>query len=878
MIGKTLGTYEILSPLGKGGMGEVWRARDSKLGREVAIKTLPEEFAQDEERLARFEREAKLLASLNHPNIATIYGLEEHEGTRFLVLELVEGDTLAERLKRGAIPVEDSLRLALQIAEALEAAHDKGVIHRDLKPANVKVTPEGKVKVLDFGLAKAFMGDGSEANLTHSPTLSMAATQQGVILGTAAYMSPEQARGESADKRSDVWAFGVVLFEMLTGTGTFEGHTVSDVLAGVLARQPNWDSLPPNLHPRIRLLLERCLEKEAKNRYHDIADVRVDLETVLADPDGVIIQPVGEIVQAAPRSRLPWVAAVVLSTIVAGVAGWYLRPAEQRLVGRFRHVLPADQFFTAGRPSLAVAPDGDRFVYNTQEGLYLRSLEELDARHILEGDSLVFPFFSPGGEWITFYDFADQRLQKIPVTGGPPVTISEVDAFDGGSWGDDDTIFFGYPDEGLMRVSANGGIPELALAGDFSFPQILPNARAFLFMTQGSVAVQSLDSSEARVLFPGGLPLYAPSGHITYYREGVLFAVPFDPDTLEVTGGPVAILDDFQPPNYAISSTGTLVYQPTGAVTSDRILAFIGSGGGIEPLGVPTAEYLHPRLSPDGTTLAVGSLEDDGGVIWTYDLSGGRQIQQLTFDGGNFRPIWTPDGERITFTSDRDGTGAGSLYWQPGDGSAEAERLTTAEPGTGHLAGSWSPDGQVLAFTVRTCGTCFEIWTLSLVDGEYQTVPLYTGEDVVYMSPEFSPDGKWLAYASGPSVTDQDIYVEPFPPTGRRERISQDGGYWMFWSRDGSTLFYRSVSTSTGNRLRSVDIETEPDFSFPNEQVLPAEGFTVVAYHRDYDITPDGERFLMVFPADRSADALRNTTFNIVLNWFEELKVRVPVP
>ena len=874
--GTQLGHYEIVSALGKGGMGEVWRARDQKLGREVAIKTLPEEFAKDEERLARFEREAKLLASLNHPNIATIHGLEEDSGTRFLVLELVEGDTLADRLKRGAIPVEESLKLALQIAEALEAAHEKGVVHRDLKPANVKVTPDGKVKVLDFGLAKALMGDGADANLSHSPTLSMAATQQGVILGTAAYMSPEQARGESADKRSDVWAFGVVLFEMLTGTGTFEGHTVSDVLAGVLARHPNWDSLPHNLHPRIRLLLERCLEKEAKNRYHDIADVRVDLETVLADPDGVIIQPVGEIVQAAPRSRLPWVAAIVLSIVVAGAAGWYIRPAEQRLVGRFRYELPADQSFRSGQISLAIAPDGRHFVYVTLDGLYLRSLDELEARLILEADDgLSYPFFSPDGQWIAFYS-EGARLKKIPITGGPPVTISDVDVFQGGTWGEDDTIWFYQPAEGLMRVSANGGIPELALAGQFAVPRILPNGRAFLFFNQEGVAVQSLDSPEAKVLFPGQLPRYAASGHITYHLDGVLFAVGFDPDALEVTGGPVAILDDFQPPNYDLSSTGTLVYQPAGVVTPDRVLAFIGSGGGIEPIGVPPAEYLHPRLSPDGTTLAVGSLEDDGGVIWTYDLSDERQIQQLTFDGGNFRPIWTPDGERITFTSDRDGTA--SLYWQPADGSAEAERLTTAEQGTGHLPGSWSPDGQVLAFTVRTGPVDFEIWTLSVVDGEYQTEPLYDGEGRVYMSPEFSPDGKWLAYASGPLVTDQDIYVEPFPPTGRRERISQDGGYWMFWSRDGNTLFYRSVSNAAGNRLRSVDIDTEPDFSFTNEQVLPPEGFTVVAYNRDYDITPDGERILMVFPADRSVDASRNTVFNIVLNWFEELAERVPVP
>ena len=365
-------------------MGEVWRARDSKLGREVAIKTLPEEFAKDEERLARFEREAKLLASLNHPNIAAIYDLEEDNGTRFLVLELVEGDTLAERLKHGAIPVEESLKLALQIAEALDAAHEKGVIHRDLKPANIKVTPHGKVKVLDFGLAKAFAGDGSDVNLSQSPTLSMAATQQGVILGTAAYMSPEQARGQEVDKRADIWAFGVVLFEMLTGRGTFDGGTVSDVLAGVLRADPDWNSLPPNLHPRIRLLLERCLEKESKDRYGDISDARVDVQKVLADPSGVIVQPVADVVHVPPKPLLPWVAlAVALSMIVSSVAIWNLKPAPPRLVKRLSHVLPADQSFTGvGRGLVSISPDGSQLVYVANEQLYLRNLDQMESRPI----------------------------------------------------------------------------------------------------------------------------------------------------------------------------------------------------------------------------------------------------------------------------------------------------------------------------------------------------------------------------------------------------------------------------------------------------------------------------------------------------------------
>ena len=421
--GTQLGSYEILSPLGKGGMGEVWRARDQKLGREVAIKTLPEEFAKDEERLARFEREAKLLASLNHPNIAAIYGLEEDNGTRFLVLELVEGDTLAERLKRGAIPVEESLKLALQIAEALEAAHEKGVIHRDLKPANIKVTPEGKVKVLDFGLAKAFAGDGADVSLSQSPTLSMAATQQGVILGTAAYMSPEQARGESTDQRADVWAFGVVLFEMLTGRGTFDGKTVSDILASVLKLDPEWKSLPPNLHPRLRLLLERCVAKESRDRYHGIADARVDIQKVLADPDGVLVQPVDEVGQAAPRPMLRWIAVTaVISVIVGGVAFWSLigrAPDESRPLARFTIETPPDGPIVTtgfGLRVVTIAPDGSRIAYASSPAgpasrqIYVRRIDELDATVLrgTEGGGTA-PFFSPDGQSIGFVSGLDGR-------------------------------------------------------------------------------------------------------------------------------------------------------------------------------------------------------------------------------------------------------------------------------------------------------------------------------------------------------------------------------------------------------------------------------------------------------------------------------------
>jgi serine/threonine protein kinase len=457
MVGKTLAHYEITSQLGKGGMGEVYRARDQKLGRDVAIKVLPEEFAKDADRVARFQREAKLLASLNHPNIAAIYGLEESAGTNFLVLELVEGETLADRLKRGPLAVEECLRLALQVAEALEAAHEKGVIHRDLKPANIKVTPEGKVKVLDFGLAKAFAGAREDVTLSNSPTLSVAATQQGVILGTAAYMSPEQARGKSVDKKADIWAFGVVLFEMLTGRQAFTGETVSDTLASVLAREPGWQSLAANLHPRIRLLLERCLEKEVKDRCSGIGEVRADIEKVLADPNGVFAQTIAT---ASPRTKLrtmlSWFTAVfLLGLIIAGAAVWILKPQEPRQVVRFDYQLPeGQQFSDLSYLVVAVSPDGKQFVYSTPKGLYLRSVNELTAKLIAgTEESVANPFFSPDGKWIGYCSVNDGKLKKIPINGGAPVMLCSATRLLGASWDADNTIVYSQPGSDIIIVT-----------------------------------------------------------------------------------------------------------------------------------------------------------------------------------------------------------------------------------------------------------------------------------------------------------------------------------------------------------------------------------------------------------------------------------------
>ena len=821
--GSQLAHYEVVSALGKGGMGEVWRAKDSKLGREVAIKTLPEEFAKDEQRLARFEREAKLLASLNHPNIATIHGLEEDNGTRFLVLELVEGETLADRLKRGAIPVEESLKLALQIAEALEAAHEKGVIHRDLKPANIKITPDGKVKVLDFGLAKALMGDASDVNLSHSPTLSMQATGQGVILGTAAYMSPEQARGEGTDRRADVWAFGVVLFEMLTGHGTFDGRTVSDVLAGVLAREPQWNTLPPNLHPRLRIVIERCLAKESKDRGHDIADVRVDIQKVLADPDGVMVQPVADVVQAPPRPILPWVAATaILSVVVAGVTAWYLRPApEPGPVTRFHHVLPEGQtIFTPGRINVTVSPDGSRIVYVADGRLHMRTLDAFESSPISGTDENPgAPFFSPDGEWIGYWSANDGQLKKIAVSGGAPLQLAPVTPpFGKISWGIDDVIVWGQA-EGIMSVSANGGTPELlipsAQAGSLGSPEILPDGKSLLFHVADNsgiqIAVASLESGEPNVLLPGLHPRYVPTGHLVYGSpENVLLAIRFDVDTLEVVDGPVSMVEDAAFGQYALSDTGSLVYL-SGGLGGQRELVWVDREGREEAINAPPRGYRYPRLSPDETRIAVDILEGATNEdIWIWDLAL-ENFTKLTLDPSrDTHPAWTPDSERIIFASDREGVR--NLYSKAANRPEEPQRLTEGPDQQAAMA--ISPDASRVVF--REGSPQYDLMVLQL-DEEGRTEPL---AQTTYseITADISPDGRWIAYDSDESGQ-REVYVRSFPNvSGARIPVSAGGGgtrpVWarnpqeleLFYMRtDGPEAAIMSIRVRGGETWSAID-------------------------------------------------------------------------
>jgi serine/threonine protein kinase len=891
MIGKTLGHYQITNQLGKGGMGEVYQAKDRKLGRDVAIKVLPEEFARDSDRVARFQREAKVLASLNHPNIAAIYGLEASDETNFLVLELVEGETLAERLRRGPIPVEESLKLALQIAEALEAAHEKGVIHRDLKPSNIKVSPDGKVKVLDFGLAKAFAGDREEVNLSNSPTLSDAATQQGVILGTAAYMSPEQARGKAVDKRADIWAFGCVLYEMLTGRVTFRGEDVSETLASVIKGDARLDLLPANLHPRVREAITRCLQRDLKRRYSSIIDARYEIEQALADPSGVLVQPVTAV---KPRKRLrlglPWVAgAIVLTAIIAGLAVWKLKPTEPRQVVRLDYELPEGQQLSTNFSPLAVSPDGKQFVYSTTKGLFIRSVDELTAKLIAgtEG-STAQPFFSPDGKSIGYFSVTDRQLKKIAISGGAPVTLCAVTQLVGAWWGADNTIVYGQLPGDMMRISGNGGTPQslVKMKSELPvFPQILPDGKSVLYTaaastTQYRTVVQSPKLGKPKELFAGYFARYLPTGHIVYRlpNNNNLFAIGFDPDRLEVKGGPVPIVEGML--QAAVSDAGTLAYIPgtaPGATQPARTLVWVNREGKEEPLAAPPNMYRFPNISPDGTKVAMTVYTANKGDIWVWDLVR-KTLTRLTFEGSNnLTPVWTPDGKRIAFFSmGRTGGKVSGVFWKAADGTGQDEQLGSINDRAFFLY-CWPRDGKaIVGSETMDSGVTQHIGMIS-TDGDHVRKTLLQ-QGSMEIQPKISPDGRCMVYTSNESGRNE-IYVRPFPEVNKgRWQVSTSGGDSPLWSRNGRELFYLN-----GDAVMAVSVKTEPSFDIVGTPQVLFRGMYVSAAPDNgtpWDISPDGKRFLMIKPpasTGAAPAAAGPRRINIVLNWFEELKQRVPV-
>jgi eukaryotic-like serine/threonine-protein kinase len=903
--GTRLGAYEIVSLLGVGGMGEVYRARDTKLNREVAIKVLLPAVAEDPERLARFQREAQLLASLNHPHIGAIYGLEDTGDERALVMELVEGPTLADRIASGPVPLDEALPIARQIAEALEAAHEQGIIHRDLKPANIKVRPDGTVKVLDFGLAKAFdPAGGSHPNATMSPTLSLHATHAGIILGTAAYMAPEQARGRAVDRRADIWAFGVVVFEMLTGKRAFEGDDISITLAAVLKDDLNWSALPAETPPHIRTLLRRCLQKDPQKRLPHIGLARIEIEEgqsgVLASAPG-LAQGVGLPLPTPPRPLWKRAAPAALAGVVAAslgvIAMWTLRPAAARLpVVRFHTALPevAAVFNAPTRQNIAVSPDGSAIAF-AANGLFLHSLADDQATQLVRGnndESVANPFFSPDGRWIGFFSGAgggsgSGTLKKIAVTGGSPITLCASDPPFGASWSDGAILF--STSKGILRVQEYGGTPENLVAGGqlMQSPQLLPGGDALLFAVgqigvngwnRAQIVVQSLKTGQRRMLIDGGTdPRYVPTGHLVYALGGVLFAVPFNVRRLEVTGGAVPVVEGVRRAAVAgaalfgFSNTGSLAYVPgpSAGDATNTDLAWTGKDGGRTPLKVPPAQYETPRISPDGRRVAVGNIDSSGPNIWIVDLSGASQMRRLTFGGKNTRPEWSPDGERIAFQSDREGVPG--IFWQRADGTGTAERLTRSESGVAHVPESWAPDGKRLLFS-KAKGNDVSLWVLSF--SELKAEPFNGAHSTRLMNAVFSPDGGWVAYGSDESGTDA-VYVQPFPATGSKFQISRgDVGHHALWSRDGKQLFY----IPGPGRFAVVNVTTQPSFSV-SAPVPEPRAFNIgnaQTSPRNHDIGPDGRILGIVTAGQAASGPVAAQQINVVLNWFEELKQRVP--
>ncbi len=909
--GTRLGGYEILAPLGAGGMGEVYRARDTKLDRDVALKILPEVFARDPDRVARFTREAHVLASLNDPHIAQVYGFDEGSSAdtlaanpvavRFLVMELVEGEDLAQRLARGPIPMDEALPIARQVATALEAAHEQGVVHRDLKPANIKVRPDGTVKVLDFGLAKA-LESMPAMDMTAAPTItSPAMTQMGMILGTAAYMSPEQAKGRQADKRSDVWAFGAVLYEMLAGHRAFKGDDVSDTLAAVLRQEIDWTVLPGQTPVAVRRLIARCLDRDVRGRLRDIGEARIALESSGATLTGDAGTPALATAKRGWRRVLPVVLSAISAAALTGAAGWYVssRSSIPSGVARFSFTLPEGLAFSAlgvPRHMIALSPDGSQIVYAAATRLYLRPMPQLDAKSIqgTEG-SLTDPVFSPDGRWVAFFAPGDQTIKKIAVTGGAALTICPAASLYGMSWGSEG-IVFGQGNRGIMQVSPDGGAPNVRVrvrdGEEAQGPQVLPGGEHVLFTLatgtsldrwdKARIVVESLKSGERTSLIEGGSDArYVPTGHIVYALGGSLYAVAFDPQRLRVTGEPVPIVEGVRRApgsltggaHFSFSNNGSLIYVPGPVSISTAFLeiALIDRTGRVEVLKLPPGPYLMPRVDPEGARIAFGTDDGKEAIVWIYDVHAGTAMRRLTFGGNNRFPIWSADGKRVAFQSDRDGDLA--IFSQPADGAGSAERLTTPDQGTLHVPESWSPKGDRFLYSV-TKGSDLSLWTFSMQDRKATPFDAVHSPNVI--GALFSPDGRWVAYTSAERGLTT-ISVQPFPVTGARSQLlpakEGDSPHMVVWSPDGRELFY----DPRPGGFEAVSVTTHPTFTFGNPVAVP-HPFQLgpPSARRAYDITRSG-KFVGLLPAGQKEFLTPIAPqIEIVLNWFEELKARVP--
>ena len=866
--GTPLGAYEVVAELGAGGMGEVYRARDTTLGREVAIKLVNPSFCGDPDSLSRLRREARALASLNHPHVATVHELAEFDGFCGLVMELVAGETLAEMIARRPLRLAEAIRVGVQVAAALEAAHDRDLVHRDLKPSNIMVTPEGSVKVLDFGLAKS---KGAESDSNAGAPFTGLVTGTGVVLGTVSYMSPEQARGAAVDRRTDIWAFGCVLFEMLTGHRAFEGPYATDTLVMILEREPAWSRLPANTPAAMRRLLRRCLEKDTRRRLRDMGDVRLELEDA-ATPAASISEAVP---QATDRSLRLKIAALVALGAIGGAALTMLlqrRVSEPTSEIRFAVTLPAgERLGSTDFPALAISPDGRLVTYVAGRGgttqLMLRRLDGADSVPLPGTVNALSPFFSPDSQWIAF--FADGSLKKVPVAGGPAVTICAADDGFGGSWASDNTIVFAAaPGSPLSRVPSTGGVLSRATTleaerGEFShrWPEVLPDTKTVLFTVgtvgewdEAEIVAQSLESGQRQVVLKGGThPHYLTTGHLLYTHAGAVWIAPFDTRQLRTTGPASRVLEGVATSvdgaaQFAVSRSGTAVYVGAAADSAGRRLVVI-DGTDQTPLAAPPRPYVAPRVSPNGRRLVV-EVADRSDHIWVYDVAVG-ELKQLTFEASNRGPIWTPDSTRVTFSSNRNG--ALNLFVAPVDGTGAPERLTTSD----HVqrAGSWSPDRTALAFVEQNPASGRDIWLLRQGSGPTPWATASFDES----APRFSPDGRWIAYVSN-EFGRAEVFVRAATTSAPARQVSTDGGMEPVWARDGRALFFR-----TARRLMTVPILDLASLRVgAAQQVYEGAAEPGTFDTANYDVMPGPGRFVMIM--NWSLDT-PTSDIRMIVNW-----------
>jgi len=892
----TISHYRVTGKLGSGGMGDVYRARDTKLNREVAIKVLPEGFAQDAERVARFQREAQVLASINHPNIAAIYGLEESNGAHALVLELVEGPTLADRIAAGPIPIAEALPIARQIAEALEYAHEKGIIHRDLKPANIKVTPDGAVKVLDFGLAKIFTEETSATDQSHSPTM-IKGTQAGMILGTAAYMSPEQAQGKPADRRSDIWSFGVVLHEMLSGTQIFSGETLSDTLAAVLRADLDWNALPADTPNHIRGLLKRCITRDRRQRLQAIGEARLSIEHP-DDANNSLSTHADPIARRPRRSeRLAW-ALVAVAVVVAAGLGLRLLMKGSPVAPTIHATIPAPSggivvSNTSTPIPLAIAPDGSRLAYCARVGegpvrLWVRSIGSDDAHPLAAAtENAQSPFFSPDGRSIGF--FADGKLKRVDLDGGPVVTLANAVDSRGGSWSARGVILFSASASvALSLVSADGGAVTPATSLDTTvgeathrYPWFLPDGVHFLYLARRSgagagveptVYAGSLDSHErTRVLNVASNVVYS-SGCLLFVRQGVLVAQEFDLDRLATVGSAMPLSDKvrmderFSRGDFAVSQNGVLAYLTGKSQTRTQLRWLDRSGATLGSIG-EYADYTYggvPRISPDGrrTVMPILNPEKGNSSLWIIDLDSGRRRRLTLDDGDHAVATWSHDGLRVFFNSNSGGVGGSiDIVSRAADGSGTADTLYRGRPESeiSNAPRDCSPDGRWILFSSEQAGGAWDIYALPAV-GKGDPLLIATGSNQA--EPQFSPDGRFVAYDSAVSGRNE-IYVAAFPPNGAKWQVSQEGGTEPRWSRDGKEFFYFDRE----NRLTAVEVKSSAGaFEAGASRILFQ--LHAAGWYSRYDVVPDGKRFLVTAELDDQEPSL----ITLVANWQATLK------